>query len=75
MGSCLSKDSNTGDGVRNKPSGDGNDVVSIQTPGTNQPRYTADPVNSRSSELNGPGDSNQKGISHHAIQVALSQGM
>lgn len=75
MGSCFSKDSDTADGVRHKPSGDGNDVVPIQIPGTGQPRYTADPVNSRSSELNAPGDSNQKGISHHAIQVALAQGM
>lgn len=77
MGSCLSKDTSTADGVQYKPSADGNDSEAVLTQGGggSQPRYTQDPVRSRNNEPAEPEDSNQKGISHHAIQVALAQGI
>lgn len=74
MGSCLSKDANTGNSVNNKPPLESNELDAVPQQG-GQPRYTQDPVRSgRTSESAVPDESNQKGISHHAIQVALSQG-
>lgn len=82
MGSCLSKDPGAENSVSFKAQGNGSEGggggATVETNQSRNNRYTQDPVRSggRTSESQSPAgeDPGQKGISHHAIQVALSQG-